>query len=244
MQNSITIYQPMKTKAPEITRLDKVKYLARQGKTRTEIAEILGLTKRVINKICLENEIKTKNCVNFWTSKENDIIRENYNKLNGVSICKSLLPNRTLEAIKTRGYILGVSKNNRKGGKHLLSLSDIDKFKKYYKANGRRCFKYFLGSDRTKQNWVQKLNLARPKKVWTDEQIAFLKANFATMPHDELVKHLPYDKRTIANKANKMGIHKDPEILRIMRKDAALKMLKARLEKQNVENNQKNIKTL
>ena len=54
-------------------------------------------------------------------------------------------------------------------------------------------------------------NHASPKRVWSDEEIRFLKDNFAMMSAVDIADHLGLNSVLVSRKARELGLKKSPE---------------------------------
>ena len=137
-----------------------------------------------------------------WTKAEDDILREYYPS-EGTSISKRL-PRRSVLACRARADLLGI-KNNR-----FVKWDDKsdDIIRKYYPTEGGKCSKRLTnGADRTSiASRAYLLGVKFERNVWTDEDIAFIKANFSKLGSGGCAEALGRTKASCQSKARDLKL--------------------------------------
>lgn len=148
--------------------------------------------------------LKRKGQKILWTKEADDFIRENFPRHNCVYVAMQLGVSDT--SCSLRAEQLGVSKIE------YWSDEQNEKLRELYEVKHlpvSRIAKQFQKSDSTIFRQIKRLNLKnRSQQPYNAEEIAYLKANYATMPTREIAKNLGRIKAGVLQKANALGLRK------------------------------------
>lgn len=123
----------------------------------------------------------------FWTTKEDNFLRENYSEL-GPATCAKRLKRRTPTAVTQRAKVLGITS---------LAVSwkpEEDAFlrENYAELGPKGCAEILPNRSRSSvRSRAAKLGLAKPRNSWTPEEDALLRENYAKLGPKGCAELLP-----------------------------------------------------
>lgn len=175
------------------------------GLTYKEISEITNISSARVRKVIVGSNIEVRGR-NEYSSEEIEIIIKYYGKMPNKELIK-LLPNRSIH-----GIIQTASKLGLKGYKNYWSKDDIEIVKKNYLTKTTQEIYEMIDCrhsiDSIDTYAGRELGLKRETvKLWSPEEISYLKINYSVLPIDVIETHLINRNRdSIINKASQLNL--------------------------------------
>lgn len=137
----------------------------------------------------------------LWSEKDDKIMLKYY-PTEGTEIVKRLSKPFTKRQVVTHAATLGIKKDSAKW------TSEEDAVLRRYYPDKEKCLKYI--HNRTWTGIVRRASVLgltkEPNKSWSEEELAFLRENAATMSTEDMAKHLGRTVGSVRTKRQRLGV--------------------------------------